>query len=474
MTLAAHSFDGEALRVLGEVNPDESSTVAEQVVSVEGSPSGGTFTLGFDGHSTGSLPYNATEDAVQHALEGLPDAPPIRGVEGLPGGPYTVVFGTTVAEPLLEADGGGLQPSGSVGVVLSQQGGEEYATKYWVQYLTQGAFAAAGGFAGPELQQTAVSGVASVREALPVGVDLPGLVAGESYRYRLVASSDAPGNPVIDGAEQVLRAPVAAGGVSSSVSCPNEASRSGASALLADCRSYELLTPVLKEGAREPFVYGAATGGGVAVAENAGGGGEGERVVLEDEAVNWGAGVSAGQSPYFFSRTGTGGWGMFGAARQPETGVYRPFPQLLSRDLTGFAFKTSYLTSTGSESKDVEFKVGDVGGAYVTAAVVPSAQAGLGWVGASGDFSRLFLESADHTLAGHPTHTAEGDDLYEYAEGSLRQVNVTGSSPGVTIGGCGAGIVRGDEENGTVSSSHAVSVDGSRVFFEAVPGRNCS
>ncbi len=473
VTLAAHSFDGEALRVLGSVDPNESSTVAEQVVSVEGDPSGGTFRLGFDGHSTGSLPYNATATAVYDALGGLPDAPPIRGVEGFPGGPYTVFFGTSVAEPLLEADGGGLQPSGSVGVVLSQQGGEEYATKYWVQYLTQGAFEAAGGFGGPELKQTAVSGVASVRGALSVGVDLPGLAAGESYRYRLVASSNAPGNPVVDGVERVLRAPAVAGGGSPSVSCPNEASRSGASASLPDCRGYELLTPVLKEGAREPFVYGPSTGAGVAVAENTGGGGEGERVVLEDEAVNWGSGVSAGQSPYFFSRTYTGAWGIFGAARQPETGVYRPFPELFSRDLSGFAFVTSYETSPGNESKDVEFKVGDVGGAYVTAAVVPTAEQGKGWVGASSDFSRLFLQSEDHTLAGYTTHTTQGEDLYEYAEGSLRQVNVTGSSPGVTVGGCGAKIVNGDEENGAVSSAHAVSADGSRVFFEAVPSRNC-
>jgi hypothetical protein len=473
VTLAAHSFDGEALRVLGEVDPNEAPTSAEQVVSVEGDPSGGTFSLGFDGHSTGSLPYNATVEAVRNALEALPDAPPVQGVEGLPGGPYTVFSGSSVAEPLLEADGSGLQPSGSVGVVISQQGGEEYATKFWVQYLSQGAFEAAGGFGGPGLKQTPVSGVASVREALSEGVDLPGLVAGESYRYRLVASSNAPGNPVVDGVERVLSVPAAGG--ASSVSCPNEGSRSGASALLPDCRSYELLTPVAKEGAREPFRYGAATGAGVAVGEDGGGGGggEGERVVLEDEAVNWGGGVGSGQSPYFFSRTDTGVWGMLGAARQPETGVDRPFPELFSRDLSGFAFVTSYTTSTGTGSKDAEFKVGDVGGAYVTAAVVPIAQQGLGWVAASGDFSRLFLQSEDHTLAGDPTHTTQGDDLYEYAEGSLRQVNVTGSSPGVTVGGCGANIVKGDEENGTDSSAHAVSVDGSRVFFEAVPSRNC-
>ena len=470
VTLAAHGFDGEALRALGSVDPGETPTSAEQVVSVEGSPSGGTFTLGYRGQTTAAIPFDADTETVRRALEHLPEPPPIVDVEGLPGGPYTLHFGTEVAEPLLEASGSGLQPSGSVSVVTTQQGGEEYATKYWVQYLSQGAFEAAGGFAGPELKQTAAGSVASVDEAVFEGVDLPGLVAGETYRYRLVGSSDLPGNPVVDGPERVLSVPAAAGSPPPALSCPNEASRSGASAALPDCRGYEQLTPVFKEGAREPFRYGLATGGGVAVGEGAG---EGRNVMLEDEVVNWGSGVESGQSPYFFSRAGDGSWGMSAAARQPETGVDRPFPELLSRDLSDFAFVTTYETSNGNESKDAEFKTGPAAGPYVTVATVPVSQQGHGWVGASEDFTKLFMQSGARTLAGHPTHTLSGEDLYEYAEGALRQVNVTGPVPGTTVGACGASIVRGDEENGTVSSSHAVSADGSRVFFEAVPGKNC-
>ena len=101
---------------------------------------------------------------------------------------------------------------------------------------------------------------------------------------------------------------------------------------------------------------------------------------------------------------------------------------------------------------------------------------GGGWVAASEDFSKLLLQLEDPTLLGTSTHTQSGDpDLYEYSAGELRQVNVTGT--GATIGSCGATIARGAEgianENGGRAgfpdgSRHAVSADGSQVFFEAV------
>jgi hypothetical protein len=114
----------------------------------------------------------------------------------------------------------------------------------------------------------------------------------------------------------------------------------------------------------------------------------------------------------------------------------------------------------------VEFRVGPPGGPYVTVASVPRAQASFngmgGWVASSGDFSKLVLQVPDHTLLGYSTHTVEGSDLYEYAGGQLRQVNVTGSGQGSTVGVCGASIAR-------------LSENGSRVFFEAVPaGEGCS
>jgi hypothetical protein len=486
-TFAVHSLGGESLRLLGEVDPTSTPTSAEQVITIAGAPSGGTFTLTFKGQTTATLPYDAEGGAVEHALNALSTIAGDRGdvfVTGPGGGPYTVVFTpededgvnhNPLAEkpqPLIEADGSGLTPSGSVGVVTSQAGGEAYDASYRFQYIGQKDFEAEGGFAGAVVGETPEVDVGSGSVPRYVAADLPGLTPGESYRYRIVATSTYPGNPVVDGAEQVLTVP-AAPAVEAGVSCPNEALRTGASAALPDCRAYEQLTPVFKEGAREPFNYGTTLAVGVVVGE------DGEHVLLEDEAVNWGAGPGAGQSPYVFSRAESGGWLMSTASPQPETAVNRPIGQLFGPDLGGFAFSSKFSTSTGSTSKEEEFKEGPPGGPYVTVASIPFVEKtnpSVGWVGSSRDFSRLFLQVEDHTLLGSATGTKHGEDLYEYAGGELHQVNVTGPGPGATIGACGANIVKGREEGDEqgVSSAHAVSASGERVFFEAAPGKDCS
>ncbi len=466
-TFAVHALDGELPRVIGAVDPNDPPTSAEQSITIAGAPTGGTFTLAFNGQRTAPVAYNAPASgsvgSVQKALEELP-ADPNVSVEGSAGGPYTVTFNGTGAEPVIEADGSGLVPSGTVGVVVVQQGGATYETHEYFQYVSEAQFKGEGEWS--RATSTPEVDVGSGTESSYAAVDLPGLTAGETYRYRIAVHSTFPGSPVLYGEERTLTAPAAS--VSVSVSCPNEALRAGVSARLPDCRGYEQVTPADKEGAREPFTYGGAIGAGLLIGE------DGARVMLEDP-VEWGAGPAAGQGPYLFSREGDGGWRRTAAAVQPQTGVDDLDPELFASDLGGFAFQSVFTTSPERESKEVEYEAGPAGGPYVTVASVPANEnGGLGWVAASRDFSKLFLSVADHTLLGHATGTRSGGDLYEYAEGELSQVNVSGGAPGSTIGACGANIVRGDESKGTVSSAHAVSSDGSRVFFEAVPGSDCS
>ena len=47
-----------------------------QTVAITGTPTGGNFTLTFDGATTGNIAYNANASAVQTALEGLPNVDP--------------------------------------------------------------------------------------------------------------------------------------------------------------------------------------------------------------------------------------------------------------------------------------------------------------------------------------------------------------------------------------------------------------
>ena len=319
------------------------------------------------------------------------------------------------------------------------------------------------------------SGGGSGIEPAVVGAGLPGLQAGETYHYRLVASSAAAGGVTEYGADRTLTVPAPAA-VSAPAACANERFRVGPSAGLPDCRAYEQVTPVDKEGAVEPFAYGTlgVNSPGALLGE------DGEHFMVSSQFTNWGAGT--GKSPYFFAR-GEEGWQMTPGAPQPEAGIDHYYPQLYAPDLTSFAFAADWLTSEGAQSPDVEFKAGPPGGPYLTAAVVPRSEVNNlseegGWIAASQDFSKLILEVDDRALvAGHPSATSSGFDLYEYAGGVLHQVNV--ASDGKTIGACGATIADGNGEpiggkSAPDSSSHAVSADGSRVFFEAVPGSDCS
>lgn len=473
VALSVHGLDGESVRLLGSVNPENVATSEEQTITVGGAPTGGSFTLSLNGEATEPIPFNASGTKVRNALEALLSKPQLE-VYGLAGGPYTVVFGgedAGVDETQMTADPNGLTPSPSaaVTVVTTQQGGENYQTKYSFEYVTQQQFESSE-FA--DAQRTSELPVGSGDTVVFVGQDVGGLSAGETYRYRLVASSTFPGHPFVFSGVQSLSVP---GVVSTGESaCPNASVRSGPSAGLPDCRAYEQITPVNKEGAQEPFNYGPTVNSGVLVGEDGG------HALVEDPVVNWGGGPTAGDSPYFFSR-GDNGWGMLAGSPQPQTGVQRIVPELFSDDLSTMALEADVYTSLGSgESKEIQFEVGPAGGPYTVVATVPRKEvqnvqfAGrrqiifAGWVASSADFSKLILQLEDPNLVEPHTLTKSGlDDLYEYSGGRLSQVNVG-------VGTCGARIAWGNELHGLRSSSNAVSADGSSVFFEAVPGKDCS
>jgi hypothetical protein len=476
-TFAVHGIHGEATRIMGSVNPSSTLTSGEQMITVQGAPTGGTFTLTFKGQTTEPIPFNAPaageSGSVEQALGGLSTVHGNVFVGGRDGGPYTVFFFAAngeVAQPQITADSAGLTPSGTVTVATVHQGGEAYDTHYHFEYVSQKQFEEVGGAGGfAKALSTPEVDAGSGDSPVYAGADLPGLQTGETYRFRIVATNDSLGDPVVDGEAQSLTVPIPpATAPAEAAECPNAVLRIGPSAQLPDCRAFELLTPIEKGGTQEIFNYG----GGVEKTDTVGD--DGEHLEYASDLVKWGAAPRGGLSPYVFDRTATG-WQMTAAAAQPEGGIYQYNPQLFNSELTELAFDAEWRTSSSSFSPRTEYRVGPAGGPYVTVASVPVAEAEPGWVAASGDFSKLVLQVADHALLGHSTHTVEGDDLYEYAGGELRQVNVTGAAPGATIGTCGATIARGERGNdATPSSLHAVSSDGSRIFFEAVPtGESC-
>jgi hypothetical protein len=119
-------------------------------------------------------------------------------------------------------------------------------TEYFVQYGT--AACLEGGFEEACVKTQPMPPAALGAPAIDfpfatAGVFLTGLVPATSYRYRFVAQSSG-GGPVFGAESAFTTSALPAGGAL----CPNEAFRSGASAALPDCRAYEMVSPVDKEG----------------------------------------------------------------------------------------------------------------------------------------------------------------------------------------------------------------------------------
>jgi hypothetical protein len=535
-TAPVHAMAGESLRLLGRVRTDSAPTSTEQTITLGGTPTGGIFALTFNGQTTGAtftgsttagskdvtgtavssgalvhgeivsgpgipagatlvedngprgdevltlseaatesnaveqleagIAYDADANSLQEALDELPGKPEVS-VQGFPGGPYTVVFvngDAGLAEPQITADGSGLIPSQAVTVSTIEQGAPGYNASAYFEYVTQQQYEQSG---FNEAAKTTEAPVAPDGRTF-VGQGMSGIQAGQAYDYRLVVASAFPEHPLVLGAVQQLTAPAPA--PTQQPACPNAQSRTGASANLPDCRAYEQVTPVDKEGAQEAYNYGPKVDSGALVGE------DGEHLLFENPVVNWGSGTGSGASPYLFSRhDAQHGWSITSGAPQPETGAQQLVPELYNDDLTQVAVEAGVHTSLGDGlSMEVNYEVGPTGGPYSFVASVPrkdveTGAAGFydGWVAASDDFSKLILQVEDHKLLEGPTGTKSGNDLYEYSSGELSQVNVG-------VGSCGAHIVDGREQKGVHSSANAVSADGSRVFFEAVPGSNCS
>lgn len=479
-TFLIHALHGESLRLLGSVNPNSLPTAEEQLITIEGAPTGGTFTLSFDGDTTAPIAFNAAGGEVSRALRTLPSHPDAYVFSPF-GGPYTVAFlvkSAGVDQPQILCDGAGLTGGSSPGcsVTTTQPGGEGYDTHYHFEYISEKEFKADGNAFGAGTQSTPAVDLGVGRpdesgsvETESVGADLPTLVPGEGYRYRIFAVNTSPGEAVVRGAEQTLEAPVAAP-LEPAPACPNQATRTGPSANLPDCRAYEQLTPVDKNGTLEIYSYGGGSGSEAAV-EGTLPGSDGDHLMFGRTLVHWGNGPGDGQSPYFFNRDPGQGWQITAATAQPEAGMAEYSAQVFSPDLTRFGFEALLNSNT------VEFKLGPPGGPYSSVVTVPRSQVGDGggWIVASADFSKLILAVEDRKLPGLPhSATTSGNDLYEYSAGELRQLNV--GANGKTIGTCGARMVNGQEGESPRrrSSVNSVSADGSRVFFEAVPGSVCS
>lgn len=142
------------------------ATSETQTITIAGTPTGGTFTVTYDGQTTAPIAYNAIASAVDSALEALSNLEPgdvaVTGGPG-PGTPYVVTFlGALGDVPLMTADGsaltGGTGMSATVtagtpgsnltdiGYRAPEVGGNPtpygVSLEFWSQAVQDGAFAA--------------------------------------------------------------------------------------------------------------------------------------------------------------------------------------------------------------------------------------------------------------------------------------------------------------------------------------------
>jgi hypothetical protein len=110
--------------VIGGDLISQAGTAEVQTVTITGGPTGGTFTLTYNGQTTAGIAYDANATAVQSALEALPNVNPgdlvVTGA-----GPYTVTFSVSLGDVAqMTADGsnltGGTDPD--VTVATTTQG----------------------------------------------------------------------------------------------------------------------------------------------------------------------------------------------------------------------------------------------------------------------------------------------------------------------------------------------------------------
>lgn len=92
-----------------------------QVVTITGTPTGGSFTLSYGGSTSADLAFSAAASTVQTAVRAL--NPTLSGatVSGSAGGPYTITIGVAgVASSPFRADGSGLTGGTAASAVVAQ------------------------------------------------------------------------------------------------------------------------------------------------------------------------------------------------------------------------------------------------------------------------------------------------------------------------------------------------------------------
>lgn len=319
------------------------------------------------------------------------------------------------------------------------------------------------------------AGEADLFVSLP---QLHGLQSGTTYHYRVIAEN---GIGISETADHTFTTyPVAA---ASSTDCPNQVFRTGASAALPDCRAFEMVSPVDKNGG-DIKVLVSIRGFPARLEQSST---NGDRFAFSSVTAFAGALAAPWTSEYVASREDGVGWSTI-ALNPPRGSVsfitdpsrfdvpYETFSSDLS---TGWVRSDTgpVLDECGVPGFSNIYRRDIFSGGYRAITIVPPSNHPSGSY-----FPSLHAVSTDGT---HAVFSAKGklteeassalngpegiNQLYEHVQdegcGQLRVVSVLpngNASAAPSAPGAGGGYLGEDRET---SASRAVSLDGTRVFW---------
>lgn len=298
----------------------------------------------------------------------------------------------------------------------------------------------------------------------PVSAEISGLQANTTYHYRLLATNSVETVAGPDATFTTFAEP------SPYAPCPNDALRTGPSANLPDCRAYEQVSPVDKNGADAQGYPNA-----VQASES------GDAVTFVSHAGLPG-GVGSQDFPFYLARRGAaGGWTSSGILPPSKLGIFIRV-QGWTSNLEHAYVSVGFLSETPLRAPSLVSRESETGAYSVVLPETANPEAPISNVaGASADGSKVYFQIVG--VAAAPGVGPESNNLFVWNR-ATGKVQVAGVLPGADCeesvcapeGGAFAGSyawITNNRGTGGISAryfvqdAHAVSEDGNTVYFTA-------
>lgn len=441
--VAAGTITATAAEFTGTVNPNGQATDWHFEYSSDGGSSWAS-TPGQDaGSGTTAVPVSASVDLLN------PNSPyEVQLVASNPDGSTTagpVGFHTAQSAPFVRTGIPGQVMDTSAWLRGSVNPAGE-PTTYYFEYGFDTSY-------GGSLPATKDGSAGQGTTARGVGLRLSGLQPNTTYHYRLVAANGSGVELGLDRSFKTATTPP---------QCANESVRKLQSAwMLADCRGWEMVSPVWKAGAEVSPAGGAQIVGG-AQASTSGDG------VAYSSPGSFTDPIAGGTPSFYLGERGLDDWAnrQLNVHQEPHKGLGYASPVLAaSSDLSRTLVRSRDALAPGAT------EVENVPNLYVrdsddgSLKLVVSSQATLStgtldqYVDSTPDMSHVLVESPAALL---PGAVAGGSNLYEWVDGPAPELHLVAAA---AAGGVEAALWSNGIPTTAGEGFNAISADGSRVLY---------